>query len=48
MDAFGKIVQMIEQPSSSPVKISGLKSGMYIVEIISEQGTRKQRRILSL
>jgi hypothetical protein len=48
MDAFGKIVQMIQQPSSSPVKISGLKSGMYIVEIISEQGTRKQRRILSL
>jgi len=48
MDAFGKTIQMIDQPSISPIKVSGLKSGMYIVEIISENGTRKQRRILSL
>ena len=48
MDAFGKTVQIIDQPSTSPIKVSGLKSGMYIVEIISEKGTRKQRRILSL
>jgi aminopeptidase N len=48
MDAFGKTVQIIGQPSASPLKVSGLKSGMYIVEIISEKGTRKQRRILSL
>ena len=48
MDAFGKTIQMIDQPSISPIKVSGLKIGMYIVEIISENGTRKQRRILSL
>jgi aminopeptidase N len=48
MDAFGKTVQMVNHPSTSPIKVSGLKSGMYIVEIISENGTRKQRRILSL
>jgi aminopeptidase N len=48
MDACGKTIQKVDQPTSSPVKISGLTNGMYIVEIISTQGTRKQRRILSL
>jgi hypothetical protein len=48
MDSRGQTIQTIEQPSSSPFIINGLKSGMYIVEIISSKGERKQRRILSL
>jgi aminopeptidase N len=48
MDSRGKTIQTIDHPSASPVIISGLKSGMYIIEIISSNGERTQRRILSL
>ena len=48
MDSKGQIVQIIDQPMVTPVRIEGLKSGMYILEITSKNATRTQRRIISL
>jgi aminopeptidase N len=48
LDSRGQLVQQIEQITVNPMKISGLKSGMYIIEITTANGTRTQRRIISL
>ena len=48
MDSKGQIVQIIDQPMVTPIRIEGLKSGMYILEITSKNATRTQRRIISL
>jgi hypothetical protein len=48
MDCRGQLVQSIDQPTENPMKISGLKSGMYIIEITTANGARSQRRIISL
>ncbi len=48
MDSRGQLVQSIDQPTENPMKISGLKSGMYIIEITTANGARSQRRIISL
>ncbi len=48
MDSRGQLVQVIHQTTENPMKISGLKSGMYIIEISTANGARSQRRIISL
>jgi hypothetical protein len=48
LDSRGQLVQQIGQITVNPMKISGLKSGMYIIEITTANGTRTQRRIISL
>lgn len=48
MDSKGQIVQIIDQPMVTSIRIEGLKSGMYILEITSKNATRTQRRIISL
>ena len=48
MDSRGQLIQTIDQATENPMKISGLKSGVYIIEISTANGARSQRRILSL
>ena len=48
MDSRGQLVQLIEQPTVNPMKISGLNSGVYIIEISTVNETRTQRKIISL